>query len=86
MTSPVPTNPAQGPQEASQAQNQTAAASNASGKANASTLIHTMQDLKEKAPELYKATLESVAWTVIRQVRKSARRLKEIQRKARQQK
>jgi len=84
MPVPAPTNPTQGSPEAQQAQNQAAGASNKSGDANASTMIRTVQDLKQKAPELYKATLQGIAWTVIRQVRRSARRLKEIQRKARE--
>ncbi len=86
MSAPVPVNPSQGAQESQQAQQ----AQNKAGptksvqEATAATRIRTVKDLKEKAPDLYKETLKSVAWTIIRQLRKSARRLKEIQRKARQ--
>jgi len=83
MSVPNPVNPTQGPQESQQAQSQTGP-TGVSQQTNASTMISTMKDLKEKAPELYKETMKSVAWTIVRQVRKSARRLKEIQRKARQ--
>ena len=86
MSTPVPSQPSQGPQEASQAeQAQNRPGVPKSGKdVNASTTIRTVQDLKQKAPELYQETMKSVAWTITRQLRKSARRLKEIQRKARQ--
>jgi len=84
MSVPVPANPSEGAQQAHQVANQTGPKGAASD-INASTRISSVQDLKQKAPDLYNETMKSIAWTIVRQVRRSQRRLEKIQREARRQ-
>ncbi|SCA62609.1 hypothetical protein SCG7086_AB_00450 [Chlamydiales bacterium SCGC AG-110-P3] len=55
------------------------------GEANSSTMIGSLAELKEKAPDLYKATLKSVAGNIIAQMQRHKERLKKIIRKGEQQ-
>ncbi len=52
---------------------------------SAATTIRNMADLKTQSPELYQETMKSIAMTILRQVKRSQKRLEEIQRKAREQ-
>ena len=52
------------------------------GEFNASTAVSTMADLKEKAPEVYKAMMEGIAMHIVNEMKDHQTRLKEIQREA----
>lgn len=52
---------------------------------SSSTGIRTLEDLKEKAPEVWKQTMVGIATEIIGKMRRSQLRLKEIIRKGRQQ-
>lgn len=52
------------------------------GDFNASTPISSMADLKEKAPELYKAMMEGLAMNIVNEMRQHQEKLKEMQRQA----
>lgn len=45
--------------------------------------VSSMADLKEKAPEVYRAMIQGIGMNICNEMRKHQRRLKEIMRKAR---
>jgi hypothetical protein len=51
---------------------------------NGSTPISSLDDLKEKAPELYNAIMQSVAMNIVNDMNDAQQRLKELQDKERQ--
>ncbi|QLH36656.1 MAG: hypothetical protein HWD61_11390 [Parachlamydiaceae bacterium] len=65
--------------------NQTNQSPQVSGQADEGKMdsVSTMGDLKEKAPEVYRAMLQGIAMNVCDEMRRHQRRLKEIMRKAR---
>lgn len=52
------------------------------GEFNASTQIGSMSDLKDKAPELYKAMMQGLATNICNDMKDHQERLKEMQRQA----
>jgi len=78
------TNPVPNTQGAETAQNtgETTEKKASAGTFNASTPIAGMDDLKKKAPQLYRAMLEGIAWKIIGEMRHHAERLKKIYRES----
>lgn len=55
----------------------TSTGSKAAGSFNANTKIHSMNDLKEKAPEVYKAILQFLAQGMMQEQNSAQQRIKE---------
>lgn len=49
---------------------------------NASTPVSSIEDLKSKAPTVYKAMMEGIAMNIVNEIKDHQQRLKEMQRKA----
>lgn len=48
--------------------------------------VNNMEDLRTKDPKMYKATLEGIAHTIIRQMRRHQEQLKKLMREGQRQK
>lgn len=60
----------------------TAPTGTATGQFSAATPVANMADLKEKAPEVYKAMMEGIAMNIVNEMKDHQTRLKELQREA----
>lgn len=79
MSSPnEPISPLEGVGSAAGAGGSNPAQFNAGGEVSASTTVKNMEDLKQKAPEVYNAMLQGIAMSMINQSKRAADRLKEI--------
>jgi hypothetical protein len=77
-----PTAP-EGAQEPGSAPGQSAPSGSATSSFNASTPITSLADLKDKAPEVYKAMMEGIAQNIINKMNDHQERLKKLMREGR---
>lgn len=71
--------------EAGQVSSSGATSSTAAKNYNASTQIASLADLKEKAPDLYKAMLEGVGMKIVNEMKDHQQRIKELNAEGRRQ-
>lgn len=81
MSEVEPTSAVSDSQETSSATS-TGAPTGTAGEFNASTQIGSMSELKDKAPELYKAMMQGLATNICNDMKDHQDRLKEMQRQA----
>ncbi|NGX57782.1 MAG: hypothetical protein K940chlam3_00677 [Chlamydiae bacterium] len=78
-------NPAQGPSEAPKVDPTSQKERSGGTEYNTSTRINSVDELRTKEPELYKAIQEGMALQIIKEQRKHNRKMKEIYREGRRQ-
>lgn len=61
---------------------QTGAPTGTAGEFNASTTVQSLQDLKEKAPTLYRAMMEGIAMNIVNDMKDHQEKLKQMMREA----
>ena len=70
-------------QSTSQSESTSTQSQTPTGKADSFTQVSSMEDLKNKAPEVYQKMMEGIAMKICNEMRSSQERIKDMNRKAR---